>query len=79
MVKDLLSVNLVAYLMCLGYKPVIRPGDPFIFEFQDSPALKQACIDFYERRTKVDAFTLIEKLKVLKSMVHELKEVKENE
>lgn len=75
-IKQVTDLNLVAYLLTLGFKflnpPKFSPRFT-VFEFLKTSELEEACISFYRRTSKVDALTLCENLRTIKSMVQELR------
>jgi len=74
--KQVTDLNLVAYLLTIGFKflnpPKFSPRFT-VFEFEKTPELEEACVSFYRRTAKVDALTLCENLRTIKSMVQELR------
>lgn len=74
--KQVTDLNLVAYLLTLGFKflnsPKFSPRFT-VFEFEKTSELEESCINFYKRIAKVDALTLCENLRTIKSMVQELR------
>ena len=75
-IKQVTDLNLVAYLQTIGIKYINAPkfSPRFVlFEYQKTPELEQACMSFYNRTAKVDALTLCENLRTIKSMVQELR------
>jgi hypothetical protein len=74
--KQITDIQLVACLLSLGFKytnPAKFSPRFSVFEFKRTPELEQACINFYDRATKVDALTLCENLRTIKAMVQELR------
>ncbi len=74
-VKQVTDLNLVAYLLTVGFTFLNAPRFSLrftVFEFRKSPELEAACVSFYGRAAKVDALTLCENLRIIKSMVQEL-------
>lgn len=72
--KQIADLNLVAYLLTIGFKQSSSITERFtVFEFERSPELEEAVANFYNRNTKVDALTLCENLRTIKAMVQELR------
>lgn len=72
--KQVTDLNLVAYLLTVGFKPTANITTRFtLFEFERSPEIEEAITKFYDRNAKVDALTLCENLRTIKAMVQELR------
>jgi hypothetical protein len=74
--KQVTDLNLVAYLLTLGFKflnpPKFSPRFT-IFDFERTSELENATASFYERTAQVDALTLCENLRTIKAMVQEMR------
>lgn len=72
------SLNLTAYLSCMGFDPIDIKRDPsspkyiFIFNLSDDEFNSHADF-FWSRKTQVDALTYSEALKVIKSRIYQHK------
>jgi len=74
-IKSLSDLNLVAYLISLGFKDVALPQreDKHIyFYFKDTPELEEAMKEFYLGHPTVDAQVYSYHLKRLRLVVSEL-------
>jgi len=73
--KDISDINLVAYLISVGFKyhkPKFAPHFT-TFQFDKSPELEKACQDYYARTSKVDALTFAENLRTIRAMVQSMR------
>jgi hypothetical protein len=74
--KEILEVNLAAYLLTDGF-PLIGPPRQsshfVVFPFEASKKLDQAIENFYSKTTRVDALTFTENLYRVRSLVRQSK------
>jgi len=75
---EIQDVDLVAYLITLGFKltrPAKKSTDRYIsFSFQKCEALDQACLNFFNRKGRLkDALSYAENLRTLYRVVRNLR------
>ncbi len=69
-VEEIVDLNLAAYLIACGFQllrpPLSIPNKRYrIFQFQKTPELEQACINYFNRKAPVDALTICETIRSL--------------
>ena len=73
-IKEISDANLLSFLLTAGFKPIKRVSyqGRLALQFQRTDELEKACADFYDKKTSVDALTLLETYHTIKQMVREL-------
>ncbi len=74
--KETTDVDLAGYLLLKGFKliqPLTIRGKYILFTFDNSPELEAECVNFYNNNTDVDAYSLCESIRKLRSMLRTTK------
>jgi hypothetical protein len=72
--KETSDVDLAGYLLLKGFKlvpPIKKRGRYVIFTFNNSPQLEAEQAKYFNQDTSVDALTLCQSIRVLRTQVRE--------
>ena len=69
--RPLTDLNLCTYLVTVNFKieRTSTEGKSMVFYFEDTPELEEAVLNFYNRRSQVDALSLFSNFRALKSLI----------
>jgi hypothetical protein len=72
--KEISDAGLISFLTISKYKPLNKVSiqGRVAFQFERTDELEKACLDYYDKKTSVDALTLIETFFTVRQMVREL-------
>jgi hypothetical protein len=74
--RDISDTNLATYLRAKGFREISRPKlikNAVTFFFEDSPKLTNEIEAFFNQETLVEPISLFETLRVVRSLVFEIK------
>ena len=73
-IKEVADIGLLSFLIASKFKPLnkVAMQNRIAVQFERTEELEQACLDYYDKKTSVDALTFLETFYSVRRMVQEL-------